>query len=261
MYDPNRISPIARMLAAVSLFLLAPYFDSPLAADPKSQKKGMGPWWVAARTGVYSFQSTYGGSGGYMKPVDGTPGGIGVGMKEGSFLGAGGGRRFNRWLGAEASLSRFDVEIGGYDLFRETGETPDVKIGTGSVTAIQATVLFDGRLDFGGTDLNQLQKYRFIYYLGVDLIYLLPDDVVLSKPGRSRLGVFAVETRPAMIFGLSVRGDIRVGRGPWAVTLNGTLTFGGGEPFEVHTDPAVGYYSTEVSFHPLTLTIGFMRWF
>ena len=34
----------------------------------------------------------------------------------------------------------------------------------------------------------------------------------------------------------------------------------GGEPFEIHTDPAVGYHSTGVSFHPLTFTVGFMRW-
>jgi hypothetical protein len=252
---------IETLLACLMLLLaaLGPCSGPSRAEDSQPSKKAPEPWWVVARTGGFTFQAAYGSPGGFLAPVEEWPGGIGVGMKEGLYLGVGAGRRLNRWLAVEASLSRFYVEMGGDDLFQATGETVPVEIGTGSVNAVHLTLLFDGRTIFDDLEPSEAQTTRFSHYLGVDLLHLRPGDLTLSEPGRSRLGVVAVETRSAVIYGLSLRGDIRIGPGPWAVTLNSTLTFGGEKPFEVRTDPEAGYLSSEVPFRPLTLTVGFLR--
>jgi len=226
--------------------------EEPKKVAQKSAPRVAQPWWGVVRGGGYTFQSAYGSSVGYLRPVDGPPGGVGLGMKEGLFVGVGGGRWFYTWLGVEVALSRFDVELGGDVLFGEAREASSIEIGTCALNTAQLTLLLGG---------DASPQNRFHGSLGIDLLYEIPGDFDLAEAGQIHLGVVEVETRSALIWGLSVRGDVRLGRGPWALTLNSTMTFGGGEPFLVRTDPRGGYLSSPVSFQPFTITIGVLRRF
>jgi hypothetical protein len=221
--------------------------------EPDKSKEVEQPWWATVRGGVYGFQYMYGsGDCGWLWPADENKHGIGLGLKEGWLAGVGGGRWFYRWLGVEATLSRFDVELGGDDLFEETGEGVPVKIGTCTVDTIQLTVLFGG---------DSSPRNRLSGFVGIDLLYEKPGSFDLTEEGQTRLGVVEVETRDALVWGISIRGDVRFGRGPWYLTMNSTMTLSGEEPFVVRTDPESGYGSSEMSFQPLTITIGFLRRF
>jgi hypothetical protein len=241
----------ARHLVLIAL-VTACWAGPARSVEPKEKKELVQPWWAVARAGGYTFQSMYGSSVGYLMPVDGPPGGISLGVQEDLLVGVGAGRWFYRWLSVELALSRFDVELGGDDLLEETGEGVPVEIGTCAMHTAQLTLLFGG---------ESSPEKRLSGFVGLDLLHESPGSFDLAEAGQERLGVIEVETRSAVVWGLSVRADARLGRGPWAITMNSTMTLGGSEPFVVHTDPEAGYESSAVSFRPLTITVGFLRRF
>lgn len=223
-------------------------------AEPEESKDQKQLWWAAVRGGFYSFQTMYGsGECGWLWPVAEEGHGVGLGFKENRLVGVGAGRWLRPRLAVELAISRFDVELGGDDLFEDTGEGVPIKIGSCTMDTIQLTVLFRGEAS---------PKDRFSGFVGLDLLYERPGNVDLAEEGRTRLGVVEVETHPSLVWGFSIRGDVRLGRGPWALTMNSTMTLSGEEPFLVRTDPDAGYESSHpFSFQPLTVTIGFLRRF
>lgn len=252
----------------VAVLLVAPalWAGSEPAAEPKEPRKAVGPWWVVARGGGYTLGGMFGSTGGELSPVDESFGGIGLEIRDGLLVGVGGGRWINRWLAIEASLARFDVELRGNDFFEEHGLETPVEIGTGTLNAAQLTLLFECDLfetGAGEAKDDSERRNRFVGFIGVNLLYEKPGGFDLAEAGQSLLGIVEVETRSVMLWGVSLRGDIPLGRAPWALTLDFALDFFGRceTPFVVRTNPEAGFQSGGASFAPITFTVGVLRRF